>query len=266
MCIIDSGTGEITNSRRVVYDMTKDEQIRLVEQQFAIDYNCLVEDFKNKETLVTIRKRNVGARKFEDEDSLISMLSYNGKLVITADEAIVEWCEEVLKQRLSAEWCFEANSLISIDKKLGEFGYGIDQVHLFFLPKFEREETNMKLQVLEKEEIVRLEEDERIDEAFLFDDYIQDMLGVAVMSETGEMLAVAGATDNSERMWEMGINSFKEGNGYGQVAISRLIQEVIKRGKVPFYGTALSHCASQNVALRAGMVPSFCELRTTKLK
>lgn len=245
--------------------MTKQEQIKIVEEQFAVDYNCSIEDFKNKETLVTIRKRNEGARKFDDEDSLLSMLSYNGKLVITAEESIVPWCKEVLMKHLSAEWAFEANSLISIDKKLAEFGYGIDQAHIFFLPKFDQEESNVKLRILDKDEITELEEDERIDEAFLFDDYIQDMLGVAVISETGDMLAVAGATDNSERMWEMGVNSFEEGRGYGKIAISKLVKEVMKRGKVPFYGTALSHLASQNVALRAGMVPAFCELRTRKL-
>lgn len=27
--------------------MTKKEQIRLVEEQFAVDYNCTIEDFQN---------------------------------------------------------------------------------------------------------------------------------------------------------------------------------------------------------------------------
>lgn len=244
--------------------MTKEEQKRLVEEQFAIDYNCSVEDFQNKETLVTVRKQLDGARKFEEE-SFLSILSYNGKLVICAAEEIVPWCESVLKEHLSAEWCFEAGSLVSIERKLNEFGYGIDQVHTFFLPKYETEETNLKVRWLAPEDITELEEDERIDEAFLFEDYIEDVLGVQVLSDTDEMLAVAGATANSDRMWELGVNSFAEGKGYGQAALSALVKEVQKRGKVPYAGTALSHCASQNVSLRAGMVPSFCELRTVKI-
>lgn len=244
--------------------MTREEQKRLVEEQFAVDYNCSVEDFQNKETLVTVRKKQKGARKFEEE-SLLSILSYNGKLVINAAEEILPWCESVLKKRLSAEWCFEAGSLISIDKKLGEFGYGIDQVHLFFLPKYEKEESNLKMRWLEAEEIGQLEEDDRIDEAFLFEDYIEDVLGVEILSDTDEMVAVAGATSNSERMWELGVNSFEERKGYGQAALSALVKEVQKRGKVPYCGTAISHCASQNIALRAGMIPSFCEMRSIKI-
>ena len=70
-----------------------------------------MEDFQNKETLVTLRKQWEGARKFEEE-SFLSILSYRGKLVINAAEEILPWCESVLKEHLSAEWCFEAGSLI----------------------------------------------------------------------------------------------------------------------------------------------------------
>lgn len=105
---------------------------------------------------------------------------------------------------------------------------------------------------------------ERIDEAFLFEDYIEDVLGAAVYDESGELLAVAGATANSDRMWEIGVNSFYEGKGYAVSALSALTSEILSRGIVPFYGTALSHLASQNTALRAGFAPAFCELTTRR--
>lgn len=245
--------------------MTREEQKRIVEEQFAIDYNCSVEDFENTETLVTCKKKLPGARKCDNEDSMLSILSYRGKLVITAAEELLPWCEDVLKANLCAEWAFEAGSLISIEKKLNEYGYGIDQAHIFFLPKEKMAVGGQKLRWLTKEEIPALEEDERIDEAFLFDDDIPDMLGVAAVSEQGEMLAVAGASANSDRMWEMGVNSFAEGNGYGQAVLKALTGAVFEKGKVPYCGTALSHCASMNIMLKAGFVPSFCELRSVKL-
>ena len=80
----------------------------------------------------------------------------------------------------------------------------------------------------------KFEEDERIDEAFLFEDYIEDVLGVQKLSDTDEVVAVAGATANSDRMWELGVNSFTEGKGYGQAALCALVKEVQKRGKVPY--------------------------------
>lgn len=239
---------------------------RLVEEQFAIDYNCTPEDFMNKEILVTALKKQDKSRKFINEDSLLNILSYNGKLLITAGEAIFPWCESTLKKQISPEWCFEVGSLIHIDQKLREFGYRIDQVHLFFLPKYSQPEPDCKFVVLSEEEIKKLEKDTRIDEAFLFDDHVRDVLGVAVVSDDEEMLAVSGATANSDLMWELGYNSFIEGKGYGKAALTKLVNEVVKLGKVPYCGTAISHLSSQNLALRAGLVPGFAELRTIKLR
>ena len=107
--------------------------------------------------------------------------------------------------------------------------------------------------------------DERIDEAFLFEDYIEDVLGAACYDADGALLAVSGATANSDLMWEMGVNSFAEGKGYGKATLAALTNDIIRLGKVPFYGTALSHLASQNLALRAGIVPVFAELTTSRL-
>ena len=88
--------------------------------------------------------------------------------------------------------------------------------------------------------------------------------GAAIYDDAETLLAVAGATANSERMWEMGVNSFAEGKGYAISVLSALTQEVLHHGKVPYSGTALSHIASQTVSLRAGLVPTFCELTTKK--
>ena len=146
-----------------------------------------------------------------------------------------------------------------------EYGYLIDQAHLFFTPKYPAPAPVRPVRLLDPFDIAGLEQDERIDEAFLFEDYIEDVLGAAIYDEDNALLAVAGATANSDRMWELGVNSFNEGKGYAVSVLSVLTQEVLRRGRVPYYGTALSHLASQNTALRAGFVPTFCELTTRRV-
>ncbi|MGM9553698.1 MAG: GNAT family N-acetyltransferase [Faecousia sp.] len=240
------------------------EYDNILATQFALDYHCKAEDFSSTDTLVTEYAFHPNARKRAD-CGLLSILSYCGKLVITAAPALKPWCEETLAKHISAQWCFEAGSLIGIDRKLAEFGYGIDQAHLFFVPRFPMPREEYPVKIIGKAEIAALEEDERIDEAFLFQDYIEDILGAACYDENGALLAVAGATANSELMWEMGVNSFSEGRGYAKAALAALTNEICKQGKLPFYGTALSHIASQNLALRIGLVPAFAELTTIKL-
>lgn len=48
--------------------------------------------------------------------------------------------------------------------------------------------------------------------------------------------------------------------------IAAVTKEICKLGKVPFYGTSLSHLASQNLALCVGLVPTFAELTTSRLE
>lgn len=245
--------------------MTQKELDSLLCEQFAIDYGCTAADFQRRDTLVTELSAAPQTRR-RSEPGILSMLSYKGKLVIAAAPQLLDWSRSVLAAHCSAEWGFEAGALLSIDRKLREYGFAIDQAHLFFAPQLPVCAAAHPTQLLHKEDIARLEADERIDEAFLFEEFIEDVLGCAVYGSDGALLAVAGATANSDRMWEMGVNSFAEGRGYAVSAVAALTQEILQQGKVPFYGTALSHLASQNVALRAGLVPAFCELTTKQMR
>ena len=99
----------------------------------------------------------------------------------------------------------------------------------------------------------------------MYGDHVSNALGMALYDARGEVCAVAGATDNGEYLWKLGINSFSDGHGYGAALIAEISCKVIDMGKVPFYNTELSHMASLRVALKAGSVPGFCELRSEKV-
>lgn len=227
---------------------------KILAVQFALDYHCKPEDFLNTDTLVTEYAPHPRARK-RAEPGILSILSYRGKLVINTAPVLKSWCQAALTKHISGEWAFEADSLISID-----------QAHIFYVPRFPVPETEYPVKLLGKEEIAALESDERIDEAFLFVDYVEDTLGAAYYGEDGTLLAVSGATANSGLMWEMGTNSFAAGKGYGKATLAALTDAIAKLGKLPYGGTSLSHIASQNLMLRAGLVPAFAELTTRKLE
>lgn len=162
----------------------------------------------------------------------------------------------------------EAGALLSIGRKLREYGFAIDQAHLFFAPRLPVPAAAHPTRLPGKEDIARLEPDERIDETFLFEDYIEDALGCAVYGGEGSLLAVAGAAANSDRMWEMGVNSFAEGRGYAVSAIAALTQEILLRGKVPFTGQRsriwphrMSRCAQGWRLRSASRPPGGCAER-----
>ena len=52
----------------------------------------------------------------------------------------------------------------------------------------------------------------------------------------------------------------------GESLTALLAREVERRGALPFYGTAMSHIASQKVALRAGFEPAWTELYAERME
>ena len=55
-----------------------------------------------------------------------------------------------------------------------------------------------------------------------------------------------------------------EGLGIGSMLVELLKNEILDLGKIPFYGTAMSHISSQKVALNAGFYPAWAELYCEK--
>lgn len=50
------------------------------------------------------------------------------------------------------------------------------------------------------------------------------------------------------------------GYGIGTMLVAAIKNEILDKNRLPFYGTAMSHIASQRVALGAGFVPAWSEL------
>lgn len=237
----------------------------VIEQQLAIDYNCTLEEVQGNENIIKPMKRNVGARPIGEDDCMFKAVCYGGKLLIMADEKILDWCREKLLRR-DAAWVSEPQVLCGINEKLREFGHCLADVHHYYLPVGESEiEERFPIKCFEGDEIMQFEEDERFGEALLFEEDTPDMIAVCAM-EGEEILGMAGATADSENMWQLGVNVTEagKGKGVGTYVVSVLKNKVLEKGKVPFYGTVESHIKSQKVAIQAGFIPVFLEMFSEK--
>lgn len=86
--------------------------------------------------------------------------------------------------------------------------------------------------------ILQFREDNRFDEAFAFDPYAPDVLGIAAAKD-GQILGMAGASADSPLFWQIGINvdSHAVGMHVGSTLVRLLAQDIIAQGAVPYYGT-----------------------------
>ena len=144
----------------------------------------------------------------------------------------------------------------------------------------------------EKEEILRFQESNRFNQALTFWEKNPDMLAVAAMRpeyqstpigtpnkeqvsdksskdfDQSHMCAMAGASRDGEYLWQIGINVDADyaGQGLGHRLVRALKEEILRRGKIPFYGTSESHTLSQTVGLKAGFVPAWTEVSVRKIR
>lgn len=239
---------------------------QILEQQLAIDYDCSVAEVQGRENIFRIYKKNDKARRVGKPGCGFKLACVNGKLLVMAEPALLEWCKDKLAT-VEGAWISEPANLIRLHEKLKEYGQVLADAHHYYIPSEKTEKTEMRFDVrwYEKEEIQVFADDERFDEALLFDEEIPDMLAVCAMR--GEnILGMAGATADAPMMWQIGVNVTEEGKGLGvgTYVTALLKQRVLEEGKMPFYSTVESHIKSQKVAFAAGFVPAFYEIFSKK--
>jgi RimJ/RimL family protein N-acetyltransferase len=202
---------------------------------------------------------------------------------MTGQEEILRRCRETFGDADGA-WFMEMGNLRKLDGILHEYGYEIRMVHPFYIPGTDLTETerqagpadtpeislddgsSCRIVWYRGEEIEQFRGDDRFPEAYSFCETAPDVIGTAAVQD-GRILGMAGASADSPLMWQIGINvePFARGKGIAARLVTLMKEEILRQGALPYYGTAVSHIASQRVALRAGFVPAWTELVTRKI-
>lgn len=201
-------------------------------------------------------------RYMEIVPCILKIAVVNGKLLFTGRADVIARCRELYAQA-NAPWFMEAPNLASLNQELAGFGARIRHARPFYTaetvyPVYTGDFTILRYT---SETIGQFKGDERFDDAFGFCSDAPDMLGVAALKD-GEILGMAGASADSPYLWQIGINVLPQARGQGVAAmlVGLLRNDVLAAGRLPYYGTSISHLESQRVALRAGFLPAWFEL------
>ncbi len=86
----------------------------------------------------------------------------------------------------------------------------------------------------------------------------------AIAEIKGEVVGVAGASKDSEFMYQIGIDVLANhrGNGLAPAMTAAAARAVFEVGGLPYYGTSSSNIASMRTALAAGLRPTWVEVLT----
>lgn len=254
-----------------------EEQRRIRElfaTQMKIDYCCDEEQLYSTKNEYTVRELKEGRRRFKKDDAILKVLCINGKCIFSGKVEILEACRETFKD-LNGAWMSQYKYLYWLDDLLLEHKYFLEDLHHYYLPLGQELLSEKELETLsqeyevrwyEQDEIEQFRGDKRFEHAYSYLPDAPDVLGVAVLKD-GEILGMAGASADSDVMWQIGIDVSPEckGRNLGPFITILLKREILKRGKLPYYGTVESHIQSQKVAVKSGFLPFWAEINSAPL-
>lgn len=239
----------------------------ILAAQLADDFCCSVEEVLSREAVYAVLAPREGRRRYSEAGDLFKAAVVDGKLLIAGTPEMCAWCREQFSGDNPA-WFMEMSTLRRLDARLAMDGLRIATAHPFFLPArpVQPVTEGWEIRWYEGAEIEQFRGDGRFPESYAFNRFAPDELGVSA-SVNGEIVAMAGASRDSARMRQIGVDVRPDmrGKGLGAMVVSLLRNEIERRGYLPFYGTSMSHVASQRTALRAGFAPAWTELYAERI-
>ncbi len=235
----------------------------LLRRQLAIDFCCTESDVTDAQHHFTVFVPHQDRRQYQEiTPCVLKVAIVNGKLLFTGREDIIARCRE-LYANASGPWFMEQRNLIALNRELAAFGAQLRHARPFSVcgDMSQVDTGDLVIRRYEGTDIEAFRGDERFSNAYGFCETAPDMLGVSAERD-GVLLGMAGVSADSPDLWQIGIDVLPEARGQGvaETLVALIKNEVLARGHLPYYGTGVSHLASQRVALRCGFLPSWFEL------
>lgn len=230
----------------------------------SLEYGCKPEDFRKSENILTVSAVREGQRRYLAEPYFFHMATLGANAVMTADERLHPFLSEWSRGKPGI-WLFEIPNLLPLERELNRFGYTLTASHHLYLSA---EETLPKRSdpvkwFFGREEIEPFYGDPRFPNA-LCPSYLEERPDtVAVCAYDGEtIMGMAGCSEDAPGWEQIGIDVLPEyrSRGIGTYLVTLLKNKILRHGKIPFYGTSLSNCYSQNIALNCGFRPIWVEI------
>ncbi len=238
----------------------------ILYRQLSLDYCCPLEEVQDSSNHFHIYTPQEGRRRFsEEKECFLKIVSLRNKLLFAGQPEIIDWCRSQYES-YPGQWFMEPGPVLALNEKLKETGHRVSHLHPFYIAteKSPVEPVPYDVVIYRDQEIEQFRGDARMNEAYSFQEAAPDRIGIGAWKD-GKLLGMAGASADSPTMWQIGINVEPEakGMGIGPELVTRLKNEILDLGILPYYGTSVSHINSQRVAQKAGFVPAWTELATS---
>lgn len=218
---------------------------------------------------VSVHQAEIRAGRFRfpfREQSLVAVTMGNG-VVVSCNSARLEWARQNLGHLTRAQF-FSAQTMAKLEhcvRKNNQFIAGPDQKYVcssddlkaFHIPQ------GINLSTYDCSNMADLYAHTDFKHALSYraDNPRPDRLA-AVAECGGKIVGIAGASEDCERMWQIGVDVIPDyqGRGIGKAIVGTLTKAILQEGIVPYYSTEVSNLQSRRLANGLGYWPAWIQL------
>jgi hypothetical protein len=238
-----------------------------VRAVLALDLACDEEDLLAEGVSVVQSEERPGRRHFPRGPKVMIMASMGIGTVISCDATRLQWARSELGQ-LDRNQLFTAATVARISAFIEKDGQILAGPDLKFVCASEdlrpaAAPEGVQIEVVDGQAVAALYRHRGFRHAlsYLTCAPRPDMIA-AVARVGGEVVGVAGASADCERMWQIGVDVVdgQRRCGIGRAIVSRVTGEVLACGRLPYYSTVVSNLGSSRLALALGYRLGWVEL------
>lgn len=253
---------------REVMRMTDSEILRTALMQSALDSGCDYEDFLKTENKIVLSRADSRAKRTLELPNACDLVSYGSNIVASVTGETRETVEAFLAGK-DPERAFEPEAITDLNRRLRPFGYELWLMGEYFLPRtalLKPAPCGKQTRILEKGEFEHLYLPQ-FRNALSSERKQLDILCAAAY-DNGREIALAGCSMDAQEMWQIGVDVLPEyrRQGIASSLTTALACEVLKRGKIPFYGCSWANMKSQRNAIRSGFRPAWAQMSARRIR
>ncbi len=213
--------------------------------------------------------RQPGRRRYPTVDPQFAAVTFGRGAVITASAAWLPWVRELCRER-SRDELFDAGVLSEVYERVRAEG------HKVWGPQLRFTTAEAELHELSAPPGYAIERSDAEGLRGLAHADWPNAIGraprpnrptrvAAIARRDGQVVGVAGASADAERLWQIGIDvaSAHRGVGLGAQLTADVARAIFEHEAVPYYSTLAGNVPSMRTALSAGFRPAWVEVVTT---
>lgn len=225
--------------------MDKIDKIKQVQKRLATMGNYSKDVFEQVEN-----------QFIKSDNCFFDVVTFGNNAIILADESIYDWCVDRLST-VDSKRIMDGDYLYEINSKLREHGKKLSGENVRYLLLDEgrtiEKPSGFTYKLFDKHNISELWKHKGFDNAL---NYKDDVIAIGAFYDE-QLVALAGADDRLEDLWQIGIDTVPpfRNRGLGVYLVKAIADEIIRVGKLPYYTTWSANVASTAIALKTGFFP-----------